>query len=387
MKSYNGKKPYIFFSYCHADKDKVIAIAEKLFNMNFRIWYDKYLGVGEPFDDDIAEHIKNCEVFLIFLSEDYLKSNYCDTELKYAQSKGRKCLAVYLSEVNMDKYAGMEMCLRTNNNINGWLYNAEECADMIAGSKAVDGCKRADCEPYEQIVMKDKLKKSKTASIVIPILSFFTMLILFMQKRFDSTFSAVLHIIIFIISCILFNNQEKRYKYQTDKTSKYSVWLLIMVFLNLDNVSIYACVADKEYKQVIIMLAVSVFHFFVYAMFTADIKTISSDWATLLIYIVRFVVLLSLIGYSERIRWAVIVGLLYIAFGFMTSAIEKNKTICIIGWMLMIVCLLLTVGLLYKKFFDWLCLTADKTYYNIIRPVYNYIERVVTYIYYIIFIE
>ena len=76
MRSYNGRRPYIFFSYCHADKDEVMLIAEQMNKAGYRIWCDKELEAGIPFDDDIANHIKACDVFIIFLSKHYLKSPY-----------------------------------------------------------------------------------------------------------------------------------------------------------------------------------------------------------------------------------------------------------------------------------------------------------------------
>lgn len=395
MKSYEGQESYIFFSYCHADKEKVLAVADKLFQMNFRVWYDKYLDIGEPFDDDIAEHIRNCEVFIIFLSEDYLKSEYCDMELKYAQSKGRKCFAVYLSDVDMENYAGMEMCLRSSNNItNAWLYDAEKCAELIAGSKLVVDCKRKDGEPYEPVVLKDKLRKSKTAYLAIPVLSFFTFFIFITQTHeWNSTFLVFLQALIFIISCVLFYKQEKKYKYQTEKPSKYSIWLLITAFFNLDTLSMHLCVDKEVHKQIIIMLAVSVLHYVICMTFISDKKTLPSwDISAIIVYIIRFAVLLtSMVTYSvfpEYIRWAAAAACFCISFGFITSAgLANNKTTNIISCVFIVICLLFMVSLLFKKSFDWIMQIASWIDYNIFLQVFYYIRHRASDIYRIIFIE
>ena len=117
MHSYHGKNPYVFFSYCHEDQKEVFEIAEKMYDMRYRVWYDKALEAEKPFDDDIADHIKACDVFIIFLSKHYLDSPYCDMELKFAVENERKCFAIYLDNVDLSNHSGMAMCLRTSNNI------------------------------------------------------------------------------------------------------------------------------------------------------------------------------------------------------------------------------------------------------------------------------
>ena len=109
MIAYEGKDPYIFVSYSHVDTDKVVPIISKLKQRMCRVWYDEGLFPGESWNDSIADHLKNCEVFLIFISESSVKSKYVFTELNYALSKDKKIIPIKLDNVDMP--SGIEMML------------------------------------------------------------------------------------------------------------------------------------------------------------------------------------------------------------------------------------------------------------------------------------
>ena len=109
MISYEGKKDYIFISYSHRNEDVVMRIVNRLQNDGYRIWYDEGINPGNEWPEIVASHLKDCAVFIAFISEDYLDSFNCTREINYAVSRRKPFLAVYLQDVQMTP--GMEMQL------------------------------------------------------------------------------------------------------------------------------------------------------------------------------------------------------------------------------------------------------------------------------------
>ena len=110
MQSYQGIEPYIFISYSHKDMDKVIPIVERLDKDGYRIWYDEGITPIETWDDYIAGKIKQCEIMLTFISNNYIGSSNCMDELNYARKKNKKILRVHI-EKNVVLPSGAEMRL------------------------------------------------------------------------------------------------------------------------------------------------------------------------------------------------------------------------------------------------------------------------------------
>ena len=100
---------YIFISYAHKDADDVLPIVQALKENGFNVWYDEGIEAGTEWPEYIAQRIKNCSVFIAFLSPNAINSNNCRNEINYAISLQKQFLAVYLRETVMT--AGMELQL------------------------------------------------------------------------------------------------------------------------------------------------------------------------------------------------------------------------------------------------------------------------------------
>ncbi len=109
MLAYEGKEPYIFVSYSHRDADRVIPIIRVLKDNMCRVWFDEGLKGGESWNDSIAEHLKECTVFLLFVSPDSVNSKYVFSEINYALSKDKAVMPVVLEPTDIP--AGLEMML------------------------------------------------------------------------------------------------------------------------------------------------------------------------------------------------------------------------------------------------------------------------------------
>ena len=102
-KRYEGKEPYIFISYSHADRECVLAIVAAMDKRGYRVWYDAGIHAGEQWTDTLANKIAGCKVFLLFSSASYIASfapdserPFCRLEFTYAQKTRKPMIPVLL---------------------------------------------------------------------------------------------------------------------------------------------------------------------------------------------------------------------------------------------------------------------------------------------------
>ncbi|HEY0986724.1 MAG TPA: toll/interleukin-1 receptor domain-containing protein, partial [Kofleriaceae bacterium] len=100
-------KPYIFVCYSRKDLE-VVDDLELLSKLGFRIWYDEGIPGAADWKKTIEEHIKGCKIFMIFVSNHALASNYVQAELDVARSAMKGILPIFLEE---DIDAGLEHAL------------------------------------------------------------------------------------------------------------------------------------------------------------------------------------------------------------------------------------------------------------------------------------
>lgn len=88
------EEPYIFISYSHKDRNRVFPIITRLYEKGWRIWYDEGIEVTENYYTSISRHIRKCTAFLLFVTENSVKSEFvCEHELLLAASY-RKIMAI-----------------------------------------------------------------------------------------------------------------------------------------------------------------------------------------------------------------------------------------------------------------------------------------------------
>ena len=79
------EKPFIFVSYSHKDRDRVLDVIKTLYEAGWRIWYDEGLTIGDKYDETLEEHIKNCSAFLLFVTKNSIDSFYIkENEIPWA---------------------------------------------------------------------------------------------------------------------------------------------------------------------------------------------------------------------------------------------------------------------------------------------------------------
>ncbi|MHA2219834.1 MAG: toll/interleukin-1 receptor domain-containing protein [Candidatus Hodarchaeales archaeon] len=91
----------IFFSYSHADEDLMNKVREQL-RIHERLgliekWHDREIPAGTDWKDKIDTHLFSSKVILVFLSSNFIDSNYCyDVEMQAALDRHEKGDAILI---------------------------------------------------------------------------------------------------------------------------------------------------------------------------------------------------------------------------------------------------------------------------------------------------
>jgi len=96
--SYSGDKPYIFISYAHKDSGIVVPLVQAMQNSGYRVWFDMGIEVGTEWSNDIAAHLRDCALFVAFISKNSVGSENCLDEIAYAKSHQKPALMIFLEE-------------------------------------------------------------------------------------------------------------------------------------------------------------------------------------------------------------------------------------------------------------------------------------------------
>lgn len=98
FKPYEGKRPYLFISYPHKQSDAVIDTIRILHDQGYRLWYDEGIPAGSDWPANIAQHMRGCEAVICFLSQHFLNSQNCFSEIQAAVHLKKPILILYLED-------------------------------------------------------------------------------------------------------------------------------------------------------------------------------------------------------------------------------------------------------------------------------------------------
>ena len=139
-KPYTGDAPYIFVSYAHKDKNKVFGVIRSMQEQGYRIWYDDGITPASEGDENIAGHIKGCSYLIAFISQNYISSDNCKDEIKYARDLRKERLLVYLEDTKLS--AGMAMRLMRLQAIHKYMYRSEaDFYNKLYSAHGIEVCK------------------------------------------------------------------------------------------------------------------------------------------------------------------------------------------------------------------------------------------------------
>lgn len=158
-------KPYIFVSYAHADDEEVYPIIEELDRRGYRVWYDEGITPGKVWADVIGKHVMECQIMLLFISENYIKSENCEDEWSFAKSENKNFVCVMLHPTHLP--AGMKMQMQKRQMV---LKYEEQEKDAFFGklcsAPGMELCLREPelpemAEPVQTVKEEVKVKKKK----------------------------------------------------------------------------------------------------------------------------------------------------------------------------------------------------------------------------------
>ena len=93
------EEPYIFISYSHRDRDRVLPILKTLYESGWKVWYDEGLTIGDQYDAVLESHVRHCAAVLLFMTENSEKSAYIlENELPWAYRFGKPVIRCRLEE-------------------------------------------------------------------------------------------------------------------------------------------------------------------------------------------------------------------------------------------------------------------------------------------------
>ena len=97
---YKGPKPYVFVSYAHDDRNRVLPVLRLLQLARCRVWYDDGIKGGDNWRTTLASKIQdpNCVGFILFSSKKSVSSLYVSEEVDIALDCGRRIITVRLDD-------------------------------------------------------------------------------------------------------------------------------------------------------------------------------------------------------------------------------------------------------------------------------------------------
>lgn len=91
--------PYVFISYCRADKAEVEQELDLLREMKTRLWYD--VEASGQFDKQIAHKIQGCSALIVFVSQQSVRSDWVLNEISFAQEKRKRIIPIFLDRASL----------------------------------------------------------------------------------------------------------------------------------------------------------------------------------------------------------------------------------------------------------------------------------------------
>lgn len=129
---YSGSKPYIFISYAHKDSEVILEEIIQIKAMGFEIWYDERILPGNDWAEDIANGLKNCTVFLIFLTKHSVSSKNVADEINFALDNNKSFIAIYLEDIKLPP--GLQLRMNKIQGIYKQKYTVDEYLKKLKSS-------------------------------------------------------------------------------------------------------------------------------------------------------------------------------------------------------------------------------------------------------------
>ena len=126
-----GREKSLFLSYSHLDAERIQPYRTEMERQSIPFWYDYDLHVGGVFSNEIAQNIKACYAFVLFLSRNSANSWYVFDELTYARNKGKRIIVIHLDQ-ELVMPDGMELLLGNLHHLFADQWDVQGCIGRIS---------------------------------------------------------------------------------------------------------------------------------------------------------------------------------------------------------------------------------------------------------------
>jgi TIR domain len=96
-----GPEPFVFVSYSHQDSAAVYAELERLDRAGCRLWFDRGIRPSSDWNEQLADSIARCAMFLVFFTPGAVASQHVLNEVHFALGRGRQILMVHLQPTEL----------------------------------------------------------------------------------------------------------------------------------------------------------------------------------------------------------------------------------------------------------------------------------------------
>lgn len=313
MLAYVGDHPFIFFSYCHINKSQITQIADTLDKDGYRIWYDKSLEAGSAFDDVTAEHISASSVFVLFLSNNYLDSKYCNMELKYAMEKGCTCIAVHLEHVDFRKNPEMQRALQNVHQIPKYRMTEEQFFPQLYSVPAFQTCRYAADEPHSEVILREIPMQRKPAwygimGTLLGLSGIFSVMQVIWQTGPLHITLLLLQVLLFCCGWFVLRWEEKHFRHLAARNSPTAVLAMFLTCINYD-MTVPQLAHGAPAVQISVSILVCIFHLMLISPFLDPFfrkKSLpNADYCFLTCHVVRMAsIFLMMQMFRTEYRWA-----------------------------------------------------------------------------------
>ena len=126
---YEGNDPFICISYHQNDRIRIQNLLQKLNYRGIRIWLNDGIAPGMDTDEIIAEHIEKCDLFIAFISAQYLGVLDTVDELNYSRDVNKEHLLIFLENTPLP--AGLDMRFMRSEGIRAYEMSDEDVWDRL----------------------------------------------------------------------------------------------------------------------------------------------------------------------------------------------------------------------------------------------------------------
>ncbi|MDE5715732.1 MAG: toll/interleukin-1 receptor domain-containing protein [Anaeroplasmataceae bacterium] len=94
----------IFISYKVHNRKQAISYFTYLQNKGYQVWFDQLILKNHSWQDEIKEHIKNCDIVLCLLSEACLLDDWVLHQVRMAKAYHKKLMFIFLDDTPLNKF-------------------------------------------------------------------------------------------------------------------------------------------------------------------------------------------------------------------------------------------------------------------------------------------